>query len=318
MKKIRKTILEISEGIKFIDSDPREVKGHLELINQSRLDVNPSSLKLVSDGNSLVLQVMNGKVRQFPIRKTFLYKLLNWYRFPLAQLHKLSAESVASICNDYLMNIKRQYVTVKFEKDEALTLLSPDYNEITDLEIIRACENLGLHKISRNDFFLSINTEIKLKTKPVPDDQCGVGLNIVNSETGFRALTVSHYILRYTCSNGAFARISDDDDDKRCHYGKDDLKAFLNDKVERASKERGTIIEKLQALNQNKINKTKEYYIRKIEHVLGRREAFDFFENLEENVTQYDLFNFITSNAKRFDLSKRYFLESFAGSLIFN
>jgi hypothetical protein len=81
---------------------------------------------------------------------------------------------------------------------------------------------------------MSITTEEKIKTEPVKGDECGMGLNIVNSETGFRALTVSHYILRYICSNGAVARISDDDD-KRYHYGNEDLNLFVNEKVKKSS-----------------------------------------------------------------------------------
>ena len=308
----------VTEGIEFIDANLGIVKSHLELIEQSRQNIRPASLKVVTDGNCMRLQVMNGAIREYPIRRTFLYKLLNWYRFPLNQIFRLSPETIASICNDYLMSIKREYVTIKFEKEEALTLLSPDYNEITDLDVIRACANLGLRKISRNDFFLSITTDDKIKTEPIPGDVCGVGINIVNSETGFRALTVSHYILRYVCSNGAVARISNDSDSLRYHYGKVDLKAFLNEKVEKAIDEREFVIQKLNDLNKKKINKSKEYYIRKIEPVLGKKEAIDFLENLNEEITQYGLFNYITSKAKQYDLSKRYFLESLAGDILLN
>jgi hypothetical protein len=51
--------------------------------------------------------------------------------------------------------------------------------------------------------------------------------------------------------------------------------------------------------------------------VLGKKEATIFFDDFSNELTQYELFNLITSNAKRYDLSKRYFLESFAGEIIF-
>jgi len=48
-------------------------------------------------------------------------------------------------------------------------------------------------------------------------DVCGFGYNVVNSETGFRALAISHYILRYVCSNGAVVPVRGMK--KRNHYG---------------------------------------------------------------------------------------------------
>ncbi|MBS4036157.1 MAG: hypothetical protein KGZ85_16965 [Ignavibacterium sp.] len=307
----------VTEGIEFIDAKPETVIDYLKSRVTEKIEVNPANLKIVNGGRFLVLQLMNGKIREYPVRRTFLYKLLRWYGFPLGQLTKLSTESVTSICNDYLMNIKRGKVIVKTEKDEALSILSPDYNEITDLDIISEVTALGVRNISRNDFFLSITTEDKIKTEPVPGDKCGVGLNIVNSETGFRALTVLHYILRYTCSNEAVARISDVDD-KRYHYGNEDLNLFLNEKVKRATVERKILVDKLLRLNDKKVNKSKEYYIKKIETVLGKKEATIFFDDYSDELTQYELFNLITSNAKQYDLSKRYFLESVAGEIIFS
>jgi hypothetical protein len=307
----------VTEGVEFIEAKPGVVIDYLKSRETNKIEVNPANLKVVNGGRFLVLQVMNGKIREYPLRRTFLYKLLRWYGFPLNQLTKLSTETITSICNDYLMNIKRDKVIVKTEKEDALSILSPDYNEITDLGIIGEVAALGVRSISRNDFFMSITTEEKLRTQPVKGDDCGVGLNIVNSETGFRALTVLHYILRYPCSNGAVARISGDDDDKRYHYGNDDLNLFLNEKVKRAAVERKILVDKLLKLNDKKISNSKEYYIKKIEPVLGKKEATIFFDEFNDELTQYELFNLITSNAKRYDLSKRYFLESFAGEIIF-
>lgn len=305
----------VKEGIEFINAEPGIVQNYLETVERSSQDVNPSNLKIINYGCNLILQVMNGRIKEFPVRRTFLYKLLNWYKFPVNQLYRLSLDTIASVCNDYLMNIKRKYVTIKFEKQEALTLLSPDYNEISDLEVIKSIVGMGARNISRNDFFISITTEDKVKTEPVPGDVCGVGLNIVNSETGFRALSVSHYILRYICSNGAVVKISDDDN-QRYHYGNENLSAFLKEKVDNAKADRELLISKLKTLNDNKITRTKEYYLKKIGTVLGPQEASDFLSDFNEQLTQYELFNLITSNAKRYDLSKRYFLESAAGEMV--
>lgn len=306
----------VTEGVEFIDAKPGVVIDYLKSRSLNKIETAPANLKIVNSGKLLVLQVMNGTIKEYPLRRTFLYKLLRWYGFPLNQLAKLSTESVTSICNDYLMNIKRDKVIVKIENEDALSILSPEYNEIADLGIIRQVAELGVRNISRNDFFMRVTTKEKLRTQPVKGDDCGVGLNIVNSETGFRALTVAHYILRYTCSNGAVARILNDDDSVRYHYGDEDLQSFLKEKVQKAEADRKIIISRLKKLNENKVSKLKEHYIKKVEPVLGKKEAVIFFDEFSNELTQYELFNLIASNAKRYDLSKRYFLESFAGKMV--
>ena len=303
----------VKEGREFINAEPGEVKEHLETAAHCRLDANPSDLKLTVEGSVLVLQVMNGSLKEFPVRRSFLHKLLKWYNFPLAQLYRLSHETVASVCNDYLMNIQREYVTIKIEEGDALTLLSPDYNELSDLSVIGTCEAYGIDRISRNDFFMSITTEEKMKTQPVPGDECGIGMNIVNSETGFRALGVSHYILRYICTNGAYVKIAEDD--KRIHYGNEDLKQFINQKISKAAEQREEIAEKLKQLNQGTVD-LPPALIKKIDRALGKGASRGLIINDNEETTRYELFNRITSAAKNFDLSKRYYLESAAGEMM--
>src|SRR5690606_6080826 len=142
----------VTEGIEFNNAEPKVVIDYLENLNRTRLQISPSNLKVGLDGRSLVLSVMNGGVKEYPVRKSFLHKLLKWYAFPLGQLNRLSGESVVSICNDYLMSINRNYVNLTIEKGAALTITSPDYNEITDLEVTKKCADLGVRTISRNDF----------------------------------------------------------------------------------------------------------------------------------------------------------------------
>ncbi len=305
----------VREGKEFINAEPEEVKEHLETVERCRLDANPSNLKLSVEGRVLILQVMNGRVKEFPVRRSFLHKLLKWYNFPLNQLHRLSPETIASVCNDYLMNIQREYVTIKIEAGDALTLLSPDYNELTDLSVIRTCETYGIDKISRNDFFMSINTEEKKKTQPIPGDECGIGLDIVNSETGFRALGVYHFILRYICTNGAYLKISEDA--TRVHYGSYDLKKFISQKITKASEQRDTITEKLKKLNRG-IEDLPPALIRKVDRALGKGAARGILYNNSAPPTQYELFNYLTSSAKQYGLSKRHHLESLAGEMLMN
>jgi hypothetical protein len=308
-----------AEGLEFINADPEQVIDYLESLERSKLQVNPSNLKVYLDGKTMMLSVMNKNVKDYPIRKSFFYKLLKWYSFPMNQLYRLSNETVISVCNDYLMNINREFVNVTLEKGEALTITSPNYNEITDLEVIKKCTDLGVRTVSRNDFMLRITTEEKFKFEAVKGDNCGIGLNVINSETGFRTLNIAHFVMRYVCSNGAIVRISNDYKE-RVHYGykEFELQEFLNEQVELALLRQLEVADSIKDLP----NKAAADFInsvnRRIESYLGKNESKNFFSELDEEATLYDLFNVVTNKAKNYDLSKRVLLENLAGDLILN
>jgi len=308
-----------SEGIEFINAEPETVIDHLKNLKRSKIKIGPSNLTIKNDGKLLILSVMNNGVKEYPIRRAFLYKLLKWYSFPIRQLQRLSNETVISICNDFLLNISRDYVTVTFENDEALTITSPKYNEVTDIEVIKKCADLKIQNISRNDFFLRIITEDKYKFQVVPGDTCGIGMSVVNSETGFRALSVSHYILRYICTNGAMIKI-DKENNQKIHYGynDDELKLFLDQQIRNAVSNQKQIADSIINLSANAASDHIGKVKKRVESFLGRNEAKIILSKVMEDANLYELFNVITESAKRDDLSKRIYLESLAGELILN
>lgn len=307
----------LEEGLEFSNANPKVVIDFLESRKIENIETSPSNLKIVGEGNSLHLRIMNSSVKEYSIRRAFLYKLLRWFKFPTSLIYNLSVETISSICNDFLINIRSDSVFVKIENGQALTILSKKYNEITDLEILNNLSFIGIDKISRNDFFMSVNTEEKYKIKPFPGDDFGLGINILNSETGFRALTVKQFLFRYYCSNGAYTSISDDNDIKRYHYGNDDLQKFLSDKINKVKENKVSLLEKLLKLNSYPVDEEKLKNVEKgIAIVLGSEKAKKFLKDFNPNETMYDLFNYITQRAKVFDLSKRYFLENFAGEML--
>jgi len=309
----------VTEGIEFNNARPEEVIDYLQDLDRVKLALSPANLKIKLDNKQLMLRVMDKAVRDYPIRKSFLYKLLKWYSFPMNQLYRLSNETVISICNDYLMNINRKYVDVTLEKGEALTITSPDYNEITDLEVIQKCTYLGVRTVSRNDFMLRITTEEKFKFEAVKGDKCGIGLNVINSETGFRTLSVAHFVMRYTCSNGAIVRIVNDAND-RVHYGHKEyeLQAFLAEQIELALLSRQQVADSIKYLPNEPAAEFINSVYKRIESYLGKNESKNFFDELNEKSTLYDLFNLVTNKAKNYDLGKRVLLENLAGDLILN
>ncbi len=303
----------VKDGPEFINKEPGIVREYLSAVSRHKLEVNPSRLKINTDGRDLILGVFNGTIKEYPLRRTFLHKLLNWYNFPIKQLRRLSPDTVTSICNDYLMNIRRDKVTIKIELGDALTIVSPDYNEISDSAVIKTCDAYGIDSISRNDFFMSVTTEHKMKTQPIPGDESGIGIDIVNSETGFRVLGVSHFILRYVCTNGAFLKISDDA--SRVHYGKEDLGEFIRQKIKKAAEQRSEIAEKLKKLTERTVEPS-PVLIKRMDIALGKKASRGIIENSEGKINQYDLFNTLTSAAKRLPLSHRHYLETLAGELL--
>lgn len=309
----------VTEGIEFINANVDQVIGYLENIDRTKLQVSPSNLKINLDGRNLVLTVMENGVKDYPVRKSFLHKLLKWYSFPLNQLNRLSRETLVSICNDYLMGINRSFVNVTIEKEEALTITSPDYNEITDLEIIKKCADLGVRTVSRNDFMMRITTAEKFKFEAVPGDNCGIGLSVINSETGFRTLSIAHFVMRYVCSNGAIIRI-DETGDTRVHYGhlENELQEFLNTQVAQALTNQIKVADSIKKLSNKSASDFVNNVSKRIESFLGKNESRNFLNEVNEESTLYDLFNVVTSNAKKYDLSRRVFLESLAGDLILN
>ena len=305
------------EGTEFINARPEVVAEYLRATPRECVDVNPSNLSVKHDGKYLMLQVVNGKVKEYPIRKSFLHKLLKWYSFPVHLLQRMSMDTVTSLCNDYLLNIKADNVKVKTENGEALTIISDKYNDFPDLEVIEMCEGLGIKEISRNDFLMRIYTHEKFKTEPIPKDPCGFSLNIINSETGFGALSISHYILRYICSNGAVARV-DASDERKIHFGykEGELQDFLSEQILKAFESRMKLANFIRASVEQKASDYVKQISLKIDRLPGRSAGREFLSELKQNATKYDLFNLITHKAKEHGLWERLYLERLAGELI--
>ncbi|MCZ7611715.1 MAG: hypothetical protein M5U17_16350 [Ignavibacterium sp.] len=309
----------VTEGIEFNNAKVHQVIDYLESIDRKKIQVPPCCLKINSDGRYLSLSVMDDGVKDYLIRKSFLHKLLKWYSFPLGQLNRLSMDTITSVCNDYLMNINRSFVNITIEKGEALTITSPEYNEITDFDVIKSCAELGVRTVSRNDFMLRITTEEKFRFDAVPGDNCGIGINIINSETGFRTLSISHYVLRYVCSNGAIIRINKSGGEK-VHYGhrENELQFFLREQVALALANQKKVAQSISGLTNKNASSFIESVNKRIESYLGKNEARNFLSDLNSNSSLYDLFNLVTDKAKNYDLSRRILLEGLAGDLILN
>lgn len=310
-------MMQLQEGKIFEMADTEEVLKHLSSRKTEVIVSSPGDLKLVIDKSALYLDHKNSSSFHYPVRRSFLFKLLSWHKFPKEESKILSDNTLLLLSNELLNSISAKEVSVDIEDNEALSIKSLRYSKISDLEVYQKIKDLNITKISKNDLMTRFYTEKKYETDPIPGDYCGFGLNLYNSETGFSSLKVEHYILRYFCSNGASAPIGLGME-KKYHFNTNraDMFLFIEQKVNSSSPSREQLIKRIN--ESQKLPSVK--YIQDIQSKLGSalngRQAYDFIRAFDKKLTKYDFFNYITDNAKNFDIYKKAQLEKIAGELI--
>jgi hypothetical protein len=312
----RRKTMEYRSGPEFSQADIHEVRDFLKARRLKKYVLPPERLHVVNDGREHFLRISNGKTGEYPIRGSFLFKLLKWYGFPSRQIDRLNIDTVTSVLNDYLLAIPGGDVNVTVEDGEAVSLTSNRYNELSDIEVLECAERVGIACVSRNDYFMRVYSIATYEVEPVPGDVCGIGYNVFNSETGFRSLSVRLFIRRYVCSNGAVVGMTTGGE--RVHYGHPDmeLKKFLEQEMrtgEEAMKDVGTILaESAHRPSQPLIEEVSG----RLRLVIGKKRAEWLLEELGEEATAYDFANLITSLAQGLDLRRRLQAEVIGGDLL--
>lgn len=304
-------------GSTFAEAAPGEVSDFLRSRRMQEFRVAPQNLHISNDGSRLILRMCKGGVSEFPLREAFLLKLLKWHGFPARHVGRLSIDTVCSILNDHLLSIKSSDVTLKVENGEALSLMGGNYNPISDLDVLDLAQPLNVVSISRNDFFTRVYTRIRERFSPVPGDECGLGYNVFNSETGFQALSVHHFILRYLCSNGAI--IQSDSRNRQCvHYGHPDwvLRDFLQHEMSEAWHVRKRIINSIEERTRQCCKREIENTKRRLGAFVGKKAALKALKSLDPNPSRYDLANLVTSLARTLGIGGRLEAETLGGELM--
>lgn len=309
--------MKLREGCVFNEACPDKVIEFLQARKLQTWRLPAERLHIGVEGEELVLQVMNGKVREYPVRESFFLKLLKWGALPVSSVRKLSIETIAGIMNDLLLSITSGDVSITIEDGEALAITSRRYSEISDLEVIQTSVPLGITGITRSDFFLRVYCDINAKAEIVPGDSCGFGFNILNSETGFRSLSVQHYILRCVCSNGAIVRLGEKQEE-RSHYRHPAgyLQQFLKEQLQPAEKANDEILESLKQSVQNWAPPPHDRIYTQLRALMGGKVLQGLLSTHPEKPTVYDLFNLITAHARGLEPGRRLQLESLAGDLL--
>ncbi|PIP76778.1 MAG: hypothetical protein COW85_12380 [Ignavibacteria bacterium CG22_combo_CG10-13_8_21_14_all_37_15] len=307
-------------GKEFKESSPIEVIDYLKSQDVKVYTASPSDMEFKSNLGQLFLQVYDeGLSFEYPMRESCLKKTLKWFSFPTEKYDFLQDGTLLAICNDTLKAINARNLNFKVINSEVVTINSPYYTTFTNLDVIKSVLSLGISKISLNDYIMRIYTEEKYKAEPVVGDTCGFGINIINSETGFSALSVEHFILRYTCVNGATAHIQGVNERKN-HYNlpAGELKNFLFERIDKVESSRKNVIFALKKSSDEPAEKYGDNFFYKVDAITGKQQSKDFFKGFDWKKSKYDLFNLITDKAKAYDVTKRYRLERLAGELIMN
>jgi hypothetical protein len=309
--------MKLRKGTVFNGTAPDRVIDFLNERNLETLQLPSDRLHIGVDGEELILQVMNGKVREFPLRESFFLKLLKWGSLPSAGIRKLSIDTIADVLNDILLAINSGDVSVKIENQEALAITSRHYSELSDLEVIRTTSPHGIAGISRTDFFLRVYCDIKTKSEIVPGDTCGFGFNVLNSETGFRSLSVHRYILRYVCSNGAIVRLGDKHE-VRSHYRHPAgyLQTFLRERLQPGEMAAGDLVGSLKRAMSDAAPLPEHRIYTRLRSLVGPKVLQEMLEPLSKAPSVYGLFNLITSHARGLEPGQRLQLETLAGELL--
>ena len=310
--------MEFLNGIEFIESKPEDVIDHLKNVKREVITVPPDQLYIYFENEKPYLSVNSRGQLNFQVRKAFLHKLLRWCKFPVSQLLKLSPETLCSLLNDCLLLIKSPVVNIKLEDGEALTITGNRYSEITDLFILEHLNGLNVEKITRTDFFMRIYSEISQKIEILEGDEFGFGINIVNSETGFKALSVHNYILRYICNNGAVAKIGQVE--KLYHYAhhRDFLEFSITRGIKQFHANKERIIDSIQNSVNSKLDDNFDVIKKQLTSLMGSKQSKTIMEELDPNSNLFTLFNHLTNRAKEFDSDKRLQIEELAGNMVTN
>lgn len=314
----------LTRGKTFTNVSHKTVIDYLEHLDTDLINLNAGSLQIVSDSNNDLL-LKNG-AQTFKIRESFLKKLLKWKKIPYSIVDFMDDATILNICNDILISIGRSPypINLKLEEGDAASIFSNNYTLISDLEILKFCEKfIEIDEINRNDYVMVAKTRIQTQATPIPGDNYGFGFALINSETGFGYLNFELYALRYICTNGAYVRSNFDF--KHPHYNiekktilEDFQNILINAKQAKSNKFLENLVLSQKIMAAKHLNSAKQ----QIEYIVGQKKSFYFFSSfykkngIEQNL--YDLFNYITDQAKQYEIHERYFLEQYAGSLINN
>ncbi len=312
--------IDLPKGRSFQDAGVSAVEDYLRARSVERIELDAAHMRASADGQRLILECVRPGVRQYPMRQSCFEKLLRWHGIPADPVARMGSDVAVAVVNGVL-GLIRKGVRLRIEDGDALTVTSQDYTEISDLAVLERCRTaLGkATRVTRDDHFMRVIYEDRVKTQPIVGDLCGLGAAVMNSETGFMSLRVSASIYRYVCKNGAVASVTAGDDGM-AHYRSSTaaLEAYLQRGFAAVDRYFGSIAGQLARSVNHPVGNLRQTG-RNLDAILGGGRGqvlMRRFEDQPDCRSVYELFNFITHSAKQEKPWLRLRMEAFAGSLM--
>jgi hypothetical protein len=279
------------------------------------------------------------------------YPITDWTFEGLCGLLKIPVQFARRIPVDlFLENFNRlkvehnQRVIILISRNTVINVVPHPYVFAKNKDIleclgeIRGKLNLELHEIRFSDKGMEVSfIKEGVEVEPVPRDVTRFGLNILNSETGFRGAKANFWLLRLVCTNGAILRNE---------WGSVKWSYDHRISYERSLKNFIAGIEKLQmdfdnfvALYKSLVNRELRAFEfvnihRRLARIVGNDQADQIFGVPKEErnrfmresregdrmlltgIILYELYNSITESARWYPFIQRRQLEALGGSLI--
>lgn len=320
---VNSTSFKVSKGKEFKNEKTDLVLEHLKSRKRNEIISPAYKFKVVEENNHLFLEYSNGQIHRFPVRESFVIKLVNWYQIPLRIINLFDLDTVIHLLNNSLRIIKGQ-VSVVIENGEALTILSNAYTYIEDLILIEKCNKIGINSITRNDIFTRIYLEQREEyyIHVQKNDPVGLGYNVMNSETGLHSFQVFAFLLRLICTNGAVIP-TDYMGKKFFHYRKNPDEAY--NEILKLPRYLAILKEELhkQLYNaKNELFNIEKYRdLPKLNAIIGfpdnKKFIDEYITRVNGNSTIYTFYDYITEKANLFDEVTKLELQKLAGRLLF-
>ncbi|MHB1684125.1 MAG: hypothetical protein ACYCYO_15060 [Bacilli bacterium] len=200
-------------------------------------------------------------------------------------------------------------------------ILSPAYTPVTNLDILKAAkESLDMSKAQVSVFrgYLRLTgVTDRVTFQPAVGDILSGGWEIANNEFGKGALSMSQFVLRLVCTNGAV--VSDDEEHRYVHRGweRDGLVRHLSTIGEATISRMGEMDARLRRMAETRLGPQRHRDLEKASaRSLGKIGVEEFRAAVSQDSSVYDAYNHLTLVSQQKKLGPRRELELIAGGLL--
>ena len=130
---------------------------------------------------------------------------------PYPYLKRCPEDIQAINMNHWITKEKNDQLLLRFDGDEVRAVFTPKYIPVDNFEVMERLDSLGYGPDTEvqchlDAEFMSLSIPDGNKAFDINGDRFKPGITISNSEVGLASLSISAFVLRLVCSNGAIAK----------------------------------------------------------------------------------------------------------------